>query len=77
MRLGRDEITRPQCVGCYLQFARGVVDQPLDHIGGFRPARAAIGIDGRGILTSDGIEDVNSALRRVERFWSDQIRYIY
>ncbi|MGC8203242.1 MarR family winged helix-turn-helix transcriptional regulator [Aliiroseovarius sp. PTFE2010] len=40
-------------------------------------ARHAAGMDGRGILTSEGIEDVNTALRRIERFWSDQIRYIY
>lgn len=40
-------------------------------------ARHAQGLDGRGILSSDGIEDVNSSLRRIERFWSDQIRYIY
>lgn len=40
-------------------------------------ARHAEGLSGRGILGPDAIEDVNSALRRIERFWSDQIRYIY
>lgn len=40
-------------------------------------ARHAAGMDGRGILSSEGVEDVNTALRRIERFWSDQIRYIY
>ncbi|PRX37792.1 DNA-binding transcriptional regulator, MarR family [Meinhardsimonia xiamenensis] len=29
------------------------------------------------LLEEPGIERVNSALRRLERFWSEQIRYIY
>jgi hypothetical protein len=29
------------------------------------------------VIDPSGIEDVNCALRRIERFWSDQIRYIY
>ena len=37
----------------------------------------AEGLGARGIIDSNGIEDVNTALRRVERFWADQIRYIY
>ena len=28
-------------------------------------------------LDAAGMEEVNSALRRMERFWGDQIRYIY
>jgi len=40
-------------------------------------ARHAQGISARAIVSAQGIEDMNSALRRIERFWSDQIRYIY
>ena len=39
--------------------------------------RHAEGLENRQVITPDGIEDVNIALRRLERFWSDQIRYIY
>ena len=39
--------------------------------------RHADGLVGRGILSAEGIEDINVSLRRVERYWSDQIRYIY
>ncbi len=40
-------------------------------------ARHAEGLQGRGLLDISGIADVNSALRRVERYWTEQIRYIY
>ncbi|MEY8840182.1 MarR family transcriptional regulator, partial [Cribrihabitans sp. XS_ASV171] len=30
-----------------------------------------------GVLGQDGIEEITTALRRVERYWTDQIRYIY
>jgi DNA-binding MarR family transcriptional regulator len=40
-------------------------------------ARHAEGIEDKGILGPEGFDDVTSALRRVERYWSDQIRYIY
>ncbi len=39
--------------------------------------RHADGLVGRGILTAQGVEDINISLRRVERYWADQIRYIY
>jgi len=39
--------------------------------------RHADGLLGRKVIDSEGIEDINSALRRVERYWTDQIRYIY
>ncbi|MEM1387272.1 MAG: winged helix DNA-binding protein [Pseudomonadota bacterium] len=39
--------------------------------------RHAEGLESRAVLDLDGIEGINAALRRVERFWSDQIRYIY
>jgi len=38
--------------------------------------RHAEGLEVRAVLDLDGIESINSALRRVERYWSDQIRYI-
>ncbi len=39
--------------------------------------RHAEGLQSRGVLGSDGIERINASLRRVERYWADQIRYIY
>ncbi len=40
-------------------------------------ARHAEGLEERSMLDGDGIEEINNSLRRVERYWSDQIRYIY
>lgn len=40
-------------------------------------ARQAQGISARGILESASLEDVTSGLKRMERYWADQIRYIY
>lgn len=40
-------------------------------------SRHADGLQGKGVISSEGIEDINTALRRVERYWADQIRYIY
>ncbi len=40
-------------------------------------SRHADGLQSRGVLTGDGIEEITGALRRVERYWTDQIRYIY
>ena len=40
-------------------------------------ARHAEGLQEKGVLGADGIEEITHALRRVERYWSDQIRYIY
>ncbi|MDJ0824704.1 MAG: MarR family transcriptional regulator [Rhodobacter sp.] len=39
--------------------------------------RHADGLEARSVLDLNGIEEINTALRRVERYWSDQIRYIY
>ena len=39
--------------------------------------RHADGLQSRDVLSSDGINDINTALKRVERYWTDQIRYIY
>ncbi|SNX73868.1 MarR family transcriptional regulator [Cereibacter ovatus] len=40
-------------------------------------ARHAEGLDRRGVLGVAGMEDINHALRRMERYWTEQIRYIY
>jgi DNA-binding MarR family transcriptional regulator len=40
-------------------------------------ARHAEGLVSKGVLGPDGIEEIAAALRRVERYWADQIRYIY
>lgn len=37
----------------------------------------ANGLTERGVLDQQGVEDITTALRRVERYWADQIRYIY
>jgi len=39
--------------------------------------RHADGLQSRDVLSSSGIEDINTSLKRVERYWTDQIRYIY
>ena len=39
--------------------------------------RHAEGLESRAVLDLNGIEEINTSLRRVERYWSDQIRYIY
>ena len=40
-------------------------------------ATHAEGLMSRGVLGQDGIDTINGCLRRVERYWTDQIRYIY
>lgn len=40
-------------------------------------ARHADGLQEKGVLGADGIDEITHSLRRVERYWSDQIRYIY
>ena len=37
----------------------------------------ADGLVDRGVLDYQGIDDITTALRRVERYWTEQIRYIY
>ena len=39
--------------------------------------RHAEGLQDKGVLGPEGIEEITFALRRVERYWTDQIRYIY
>ena len=40
-------------------------------------ARHAVGLQSKGVLGDEGMADISSALKRMERYWSDQIRYIY
>ncbi|PCH75450.1 MAG: MarR family transcriptional regulator [Rhodobacteraceae bacterium] len=40
-------------------------------------ARHAEGLENKGVIGTAGIEDITSSLKRVERYWTDQIRYIY
>src|SRR6056297_2513751 len=39
--------------------------------------RHAEGLESKGVLGHDGIDQIAISLRRVERYWTDQIRYIY
>ena len=40
-------------------------------------ATHANGLVDRGVLDHQGMDDITTALRRVERYWTEQIRYIY
>ena len=40
-------------------------------------ARHADGLETKGVLGIDGIEEITMSLKRMERYWTDQIRYIY
>ncbi|MCR9127460.1 MAG: winged helix DNA-binding protein [Rhodobacteraceae bacterium] len=40
-------------------------------------SRHAEGLQDKGVLGPEGIEDITTSLKRVERYWTDQIRYIY
>ncbi|MGD9866266.1 MAG: MarR family winged helix-turn-helix transcriptional regulator [Pseudodonghicola sp.] len=40
-------------------------------------ARHAEGMEERGVVSATGIEEMTSTLKRMERYWTDQIRYIY
>ena len=31
----------------------------------------------KGVLDMNGLDEIAASLRRVERYWTDQIRYIY
>ena len=39
--------------------------------------RQSGGMEERGVISLDGLDEINGQLRRLERFWTDQIRYIY
>jgi DNA-binding MarR family transcriptional regulator len=40
-------------------------------------ARHAEGLEKQAVLSPDGMAEITNALKRVERYWTDQIRYIY
>ncbi|WP_373353126.1 MarR family winged helix-turn-helix transcriptional regulator [Pseudoroseicyclus sp. CXY001] len=40
-------------------------------------AAHAEGLTSRGVIDLDGLDNITTSLRRVERYWADQIRYIY
>lgn len=40
-------------------------------------ARHAEGLRKRGLIDADGMENINQSLKRMERFWTEQIRYLY
>ncbi len=40
-------------------------------------ARHAQGLDEKGIVSLDRMDEVNTTLKRMERYWAEQIRYIY
>lgn len=40
-------------------------------------ARHATGLESKGVLGRESLEEINTSLRRMERYWADQIRYIY
>ena len=40
-------------------------------------ARHAEAVERRGLISASGMDEITTALRRMERFWADQIRYIY
>lgn len=40
-------------------------------------SRHATTIETRDVLGGSNIDEINSSLRHMERFWTDQIRYIY
>lgn len=39
--------------------------------------RHAEGIEQKNVLGAEGLLDITDSLKRVERYWTDQIRYIY
>ncbi|WP_417599372.1 MarR family winged helix-turn-helix transcriptional regulator [Pararhodobacter oceanensis] len=40
-------------------------------------ARHAEGLVGKGVIDIDELDRINGALKRMERYWSEKIRYIY
>ncbi|MBQ0803769.1 MULTISPECIES: MarR family winged helix-turn-helix transcriptional regulator [unclassified Sulfitobacter] len=40
-------------------------------------ARHAVGLESKGVLGPAGVEEITHSLKRMERYWTDQIRYIY
>ncbi len=48
---------------------RGIVEELFE--------RHASGIETKNVFGDVSLDEINNALRRVERYWSDQIRFIY
>lgn len=40
-------------------------------------ARHADGLERRGMIGAEGMENITQSLKRMERYWTEQIRYIY
>jgi DNA-binding MarR family transcriptional regulator len=40
-------------------------------------AKHSESLEKRGVMGAEGIDDINRSLKRMERFWTEQIRYIY
>lgn len=40
-------------------------------------ARHAEGLVNKGVIDTDELDRINAALKRMERYWTDNIRYIY
>ena len=40
-------------------------------------ARHADGLIGKRVVAAGELDTINGALKRMERYWADQIRYIY
>lgn len=40
-------------------------------------ARHAEGMERRSLIGSSALDEINTGLKRMERYWADQIRYIY
>jgi len=40
-------------------------------------ARHAAGLVGKGVIAEDDLDRINVVLKRMERYWTEQIRYIY
>jgi DNA-binding MarR family transcriptional regulator len=40
-------------------------------------ARHAEAIERRALIDASGMDEINMSLKRMERFWTEQIRYIY
>ncbi len=40
-------------------------------------ARHAEGMERRSLVDASGMDEINTSLKRMERFWTEQIRYIY
>ena len=49
----------------------------IRHIMGQLFNNHAAGLEARAVMDLAGIEEITGALKRVERFWTNQIRYIY